>query len=221
MSSCLQRLLVFPLLLLLTVLVACGGGGSPTVSVNLPTPPASTTKVVITSGDAQVGVGGMLLSNPLYVTVQDSNGAPVAGSAVSFSSSAGVDLLPSAVTTSNTGIAAAWVRLPAQSNAKFTVQASASTGGSATFNLSTAAKLAASFGDATTGCGAVAGDGTYYSAINQFTTGSPAIFNADGSLRSKLLPSAGSGKAPVEAGNRALSLRTRDSISKQRQPIQP
>jgi hypothetical protein len=186
-------------LALLVLCLGCGGGGAVSGSPGGGNPASS--RLVLTSGDGQAGIGGMLMPKPIYVTVLDPTGAPVGGSTVTFSSVAGVDLLPTSVTTSKTGVAGAWVRLPAVANTKFAVQANASTGGSVTFNLTTGARLAASFGDATTGCGAVAADGSYYSGVGQFTVGSPAVFNADGTLRSKFLPTPGPGKGPVETGN--------------------
>lgn len=86
-----------------TVLLGCGGDGDGG------TPPATTAIAkASTSGDAQTGIVGQPLANPLQVVVTE-NGAPSAGRGVAWSTTATNASLTSSSTTDANGIASsAW-----------------------------------------------------------------------------------------------------------------
>src|SRR6478609_6339915 len=88
-----------PLMLGLAIgLTACGGGGGGNTT-------PSTTAIAKTSGDAQIGVVGQLLPDPLTVKVTD-GGAASAGATVTWSTTdAGASLVPASATTDANGMA--------------------------------------------------------------------------------------------------------------------
>lgn len=65
------------------------------------------------SGDAQTGLPGALLAQPLDLLVKDATGAPIAGIPVAFAVSPGAALISAATSTNDAGHATAFLRLPA------------------------------------------------------------------------------------------------------------
>lgn len=64
---------------------------------------ASGAAIVESSGGKQIGYIGMPLDQPVVAQVNDANGSPVAGAAVSFSGPAGVSFTPAAALTDSSG----------------------------------------------------------------------------------------------------------------------
>jgi plastocyanin len=92
----------------------CGGGGTSTPPPPPPPPPASPVMAKATpSGDAQSGVVGTVLPNPLRVIITNS-GNPVMGQGVNWTiGPSGGSVNPTASATDANGIAATTVTLPA------------------------------------------------------------------------------------------------------------
>ncbi|MGB9454833.1 MAG: Ig-like domain-containing protein [Bryobacteraceae bacterium] len=67
--------------------------------------PITVSSLTIQSGNNQTAVEGAAFTNPLAVTVIGSNGAPIAGTTVSFTASGPVTLSASSTTTSSSGVA--------------------------------------------------------------------------------------------------------------------
>jgi uncharacterized protein (TIGR03437 family) len=69
--------------------------------------------IVKSLGDNQTGSPGATLAVPLTVTISDGAGAPISGTAVSFSASPGASLSAATVTSDSNGRASVSMRLPA------------------------------------------------------------------------------------------------------------
>lgn len=136
----------FAILVATTVLVAgCGGDG------NGP-PPGDVTAVAKTasaSGDAQAGIVGQVLPEPLRVVVT-TNGAAAPGVTVNWSASAGQGTLsPASVATNADGVAStSWTLGTTAGAMTATATVTGATGSPVTFNASAAAGPAAALENA-------------------------------------------------------------------------
>ena len=82
--------------------------GSYTVRSVASAPPT----ISVVSGDRQIGAPGAQLVQPLVVVVQDQNGNPLPGQAVTFSASPGAQVAPVSSVTNASGQASTTLRLP-------------------------------------------------------------------------------------------------------------
>jgi uncharacterized protein (TIGR03437 family) len=80
--------------------------------------------ILVASGDHQSGAPGAQLTQPLVAVVQDQNGTPLPGQAVTFAASPGAQVVPASAVTGAGGQASALLRMPlAQGIALATAQA--------------------------------------------------------------------------------------------------
>lgn len=138
----------------LAALAACGGSDSGT---NPPPPPQlAVAKAPSASGDAQTGVVGSALTDPIRVRVTE-DGTPKAGVSVAFAASGtGAAVDPASATTDAEGLAATTWTLPRSAgNATATATVTSASGSPVTFSATatagTATQIAASSGNNQTG----------------------------------------------------------------------
>jgi plastocyanin len=143
----------------LAALAACGGSDSGT---NPPPPPQlAVAKAPSASGDAQSGVVGSALANPIRVRVTE-DGTPKAGVSVAFAAAGtGAAVAPASATTDADGLASTTWTLPhTPGNATATATVTSAAGSPVTFSatvaVGTATQIAASGGNNQTGAVGVA-----------------------------------------------------------------
>lgn len=140
--------------------------------------------VKILYGDGQSAVAGGMPPLPLAVE-------GTSDSIITFiSSDCGVELFPQSVRTNRNWGARVMVRMPDTPFATFTVTATSSAGGSATFTLHTGPRLLRMFGNSSGPNGAVAADGTVVTVGQPHDIGNVGdpdsvggIINPDGTFR--------------------------------------
>jgi plastocyanin len=191
--------------LVLAGVAACGGSDTGT---NPPPPPQlAVAKAPTASGDAQVGVVGAPLADPIRVRVTE-GGTPKAGVSVSFAaagSGAGVD--PASATTDADGLAStAWTLPHAIGNATATATVTSASGSPVTFSATAtvgpATQMAASGGINQTGTvGAVLASPFEVTVTDQFgnavagTSVTWAVTAGDGSIAPPASTTSASGTA--------------------------
>lgn len=142
------------MVLVLAGLTACGGSDSGT---NPPPPPElAVAKAPSASGDAQTGVVGSALADPIRVRVTE-GGSPKAGVSVAFAAAGtGAAVDPASATTDAEGLASTTWTLPhAPGDATATATVTSAAGSPVTFSATAAAgpatQMAASGGNNQTG----------------------------------------------------------------------